>query len=797
MKKCRHFEAASRSKAWGFYFFLLPSAFCLSSFAAAEIDESKLPPPAAGKIDFARDIKTILDKSCLRCHGPERPKSRFRLDNRESALKGGAKGVDILPGNSAKSHLIHYVSRLVEDMEMPPDGKGEPLTARQVGLLRAWIDQGAAWGAATNNFTFSTSLELGGVSVHGDKQKFREHYWQKNGVNGGAQEFEMTEQTSPDTTVSITGHSLLDDYKVNLFLDKTELGFIHTGFEQYRKYYDDTGGYYPAFTPSTSRLGRDLHLELGKAWIDFGLTLPDWPRLVLGYEYDYRRGEEAVTQWGSVTQGAITRNIAPASKEIDERVHIIKFNLDHEIQGVRIEESFRGEFYDLNTRQTNNSLLYGGSDAREGYSYFQGANTIRLEKKFNDWLLGSGGYLYSKLDADATFTLDSFSPFLDQHWHAPEIALERESHVVNLNSLLGPFDGLTFSAGVQSEWTRQKGLGSASFDTVIPGAPPLTFTNPATFSSDYDKSSVQENLALRYTKIPFTALFAEARLEQQRIGQFEQLVDALHDPEEFLLNTEFSSQLTDFRAGFNTSPWQGVSLSAHYRRYEDDSHYHPSRDQQPIGAPTEGYPGFIRARDLLTDEVKTKLAWHPLSWLKTSLSYQLLTTRYRTETASATDPFLGSISPGGGLQAGKYDSHIYSINTTLTPVQRIYLSTTFSYQDSSTLTANNGALAIAPYRGDIYTVIASGTYIFSQATDLFANYSFSDANYGQNNFADGLPVGMQYQQHGIQGGIAHRFGKNATVKLQYGYFYYNEPSSGRANNYTANAIFGVLTFRIP
>ena len=63
--------------------------------------------------------------------------------------------------------------------------------------------------------------------------------------------------------------------------------------------------------------------------------VPDWPRLVLGYEYDYRRGDEAVTQWGSVTQGGITRNIAPASKEIDERVHIIKFNVDHEIQGVR------------------------------------------------------------------------------------------------------------------------------------------------------------------------------------------------------------------------------------------------------------------------------------------------------------------------------------------------------------------------------------------------------------------------------------------------------------------------------
>src|ERR1043166_1925065 len=54
--------------------------------SAANIDESKLPPPAKERIDFTRDIKPILESSCLRCHGPEKPKSRYRLDNREAAL---------------------------------------------------------------------------------------------------------------------------------------------------------------------------------------------------------------------------------------------------------------------------------------------------------------------------------------------------------------------------------------------------------------------------------------------------------------------------------------------------------------------------------------------------------------------------------------------------------------------------------------------------------------------------------------------------------------------------------------
>ena len=194
----------------------------LTSFAgcrcvsAAEVDISKLPPAAAVQIDFARDIRPILENSCLRCHGPEKPKNGFRLDNRQAALKGGEQGVDILPGNSAQSPLVHYVPYLVEDTEMPPIGKGQQLTLEQVSLLRAWIDQGAVWDKATltNNFDFSFSPVLGGTAVSGNSRKFREQYWQKEGLNGGVEQFELFEQTSPDTRLLLNGHVLLDDYKI-------------------------------------------------------------------------------------------------------------------------------------------------------------------------------------------------------------------------------------------------------------------------------------------------------------------------------------------------------------------------------------------------------------------------------------------------------------------------------------------------------------------------------------------------------------------------------------------------------
>jgi hypothetical protein len=58
-------------------------------------------------------------------------------------------------------------------------------------------------------------------------------------------------------------------------------------------------------------------------------------------------------------------------------------------------------------------------------------------------------------------------------------------------------------------------------------------------------------------------------------------------------------------------------------------------------------------------------------------------------------------------------------------------------------------------------------------------------------------VGIQYQQHAAQIGLTRRFGQNLSARLQYGFYYYSEPSSGGADNYSANAIFATVTWRLP
>jgi mono/diheme cytochrome c family protein len=111
---------------------------------AGDVDESKLPPAATQRVEFTRDIQPILAANCQKCHGPDKQKGGYRVDVKETFLKGGdSHAPNILAGRSAQSPLIHFVAGLDEDMVMP--AKGERLTAEQIGVLRAWIDQGAVW----------------------------------------------------------------------------------------------------------------------------------------------------------------------------------------------------------------------------------------------------------------------------------------------------------------------------------------------------------------------------------------------------------------------------------------------------------------------------------------------------------------------------------------------------------------------------------------------------------------------------------------------------------------------------
>jgi hypothetical protein len=117
-------------------------AWIPSAMSATEVLHT-LPPAALHTIDFKREIKPILQVSCVQCHGRGKSAGRFSLEDREQALRGGVSGPAIVVGDSGDSYLVELVAG-VDPVSIMPQ-KGTRLTDEEVGLLRAWIDQGAVW----------------------------------------------------------------------------------------------------------------------------------------------------------------------------------------------------------------------------------------------------------------------------------------------------------------------------------------------------------------------------------------------------------------------------------------------------------------------------------------------------------------------------------------------------------------------------------------------------------------------------------------------------------------------------
>lgn len=119
----------------------------LSLKAVAE--DVKLPPASTKTgVTYDSDLKAIFDVSCVKCHSGDRPKARLHMDTLAGVLKGTKEGPIVKAGDSANSLMVKAIAHATTDHDswMPPlDNRAgiKPLTTEQIGLVRAWIDQGA------------------------------------------------------------------------------------------------------------------------------------------------------------------------------------------------------------------------------------------------------------------------------------------------------------------------------------------------------------------------------------------------------------------------------------------------------------------------------------------------------------------------------------------------------------------------------------------------------------------------------------------------------------------------------
>ena len=99
------------------------------------------PKPDPSSIEFfEKEVRPLLVKYCVSCHGPSQQLSSLRVDSREALLKGGTRGPAIVPSDAKVSLLVKAIHH--DGLNMPLGGK---LAIEEIAAIEKWINLGAPW----------------------------------------------------------------------------------------------------------------------------------------------------------------------------------------------------------------------------------------------------------------------------------------------------------------------------------------------------------------------------------------------------------------------------------------------------------------------------------------------------------------------------------------------------------------------------------------------------------------------------------------------------------------------------
>ena len=135
-------------------------AVVLGGYQAAGVRAAQAPAqePAHEPLEFNRDVRPVLARACLACHGPSEGTRQADLRLDTDAFIDRV----IVPGDAEASPLFQRLTTGDQVAKMPPVSSGRSLTDEQIDLVRRWIDGGAAWWRRARR-----GRRAGGARAHG------------------------------------------------------------------------------------------------------------------------------------------------------------------------------------------------------------------------------------------------------------------------------------------------------------------------------------------------------------------------------------------------------------------------------------------------------------------------------------------------------------------------------------------------------------------------------------------------------------------------------------------------------
>lgn len=348
----------------------------------------------------------------------------------------------------------------------------------------------------------SIGLSVGGTLVDGPRSQYQRRYGVVGDrAYGGLDSLHYEKEVAKDWLFKMDGRAILEnyDYSVKLELVNEQKGYLRAGYRQFRTWSDGVGGFDPRTSAWYPLTDRALHLDRGDAWIEAGLTLPDWPVIKLRYAHQFRDGLKDSTIWGQAAGAAVPGTllgIAPALRDIDEQRDIFQGDVSHQLGGTALGAGLRYQVDTLNntlsTYQLYKSATVTQRDSQKTKAFNAHAFT---ETKFNDKVMLTSGYSYTTLDSDlagnrvfdATIPSAPLAGYLGLNGGS---ALRQYIFTLNLQWL--PIENLSI---VPSLRAQMEDVGGTSFFTSTGAGPSVD----RSAQNDEDFVEVAQRLEIRYT----------------------------------------------------------------------------------------------------------------------------------------------------------------------------------------------------------------------------------------------------------------------------------------------------------
>ena len=670
-----------------------------------------------------------------------------------------------------------------------------------LGLGLSWAPRPAAAADPEVSITLAPVRQ---IMVDGDKEKFRAHHWMKDGYAGGIEEF-SAQATLPDGTwISTDGHALIDDNNLGaaFVIKKDALGFLKFDYDEFRKYFEGTGGVHRRFTTlQVNETDKELALDLGKFSLETGLTLEGLPELTFLYERDFKDGAKSHLTWPAVKEAGETRYIAPSWQDVDEIVDTFELRANHEIGVVALKGEQRWELVRAELFRVEPLLSTTGAAADTKIRFHDQApeatlstTTLGAERSFlGDTVFTALGYRFAHMDNREFETIvETNAAGVATNFSAPKQVRnaradnDYDSHIWVGSFMASPWSWLRLGTKLKAETIHRESNSTYPFDA----SPNSSGGSTPNGVIDSSVVSLNKNRAVRWgegasmwlTAIPRTALYTELELEQARVILAEDRKDVVTVPN---TSEDFSRYtVADVRRGTGTlggrlDPWPFLDLTMHVRRRVNNTDYDDQRETVAAGA----LSAFFDGQSIHTDEFTTRTTFKPCRWFRSSVRYQFRSDKYATRAEAQSIVKTGM------------RSDIYTYDVVLQPLRELTTTASFSRQNATTRTPAQMASStnIPAFSTDVNTWLFSADY--SPQPNLTLNgtlqYSWAD-NF--NDYADtGIPYGAAFDRLDFTTGVAWSPSDRTSLGVDYALYTYNPNENTDSGDYTAHAVWLKVT----